>query len=142
MKIVFDTNVYVSHILRGGLPSQAIQVAALCGFPICVSAEILTEVREVLERHGLPAGRAAAHLREIKRTARLVRVDPRRNWVATLTAKDNAILAAAVAANADYLVTGDNKLRAVGRVRRTRIVTPREFMTILVHAGCLVRADF
>jgi putative PIN family toxin of toxin-antitoxin system len=45
--------------------------------------------------------------------------------------QDDLILATAVSANADYLVTGDKQLLAIGYYEGTKIVSPREFLTIL-----------
>ena len=41
---------------------------------------------------------------------------------------DDAILAAAVERCADYIVTGDQDLLAIGDYQSTRIVTPRAFL--------------
>ncbi len=142
MRVVFDTNVYVSQILHGGLPAQVLRAAVQARFSVCVSAQILSEVREVLLRHGVRASQVNAVVREINRLARTVTVQGDTQFADTLTAKDNQILATAVAANADYLVTGDRQIRKLGRIRRTHIVTPREFWTVLIHAGYVVRADY
>jgi predicted nucleic acid-binding protein len=45
--------------------------------------------------------------------------------------EDDLILAAAVSAQADYLVTGDARLQALGSYQGVKIVTPREFVQIL-----------
>jgi predicted nucleic acid-binding protein len=45
--------------------------------------------------------------------------------------EDDLILATAVSAQADYLVTGDRQLLALGRYQGVEIVTPRAFATIL-----------
>lgn len=142
MKVVFDTNIYVSRILHGGLPAQVLKISLQAGFTVYASNPILNEVREVLARYGVRAALIKSLLREIRSGTRVVGVEPARAWVASLTPKDNAILGTAVAANAHYLVTGDKKMRAVGRIRSTQIVTAREYLTALVHAGYLVRGDF
>jgi predicted nucleic acid-binding protein len=41
---------------------------------------------------------------------------------------DDLIIATAVAANADRLVTGDNDLLTLGKHHGLRIVTPRQFL--------------
>ena len=45
--------------------------------------------------------------------------------------EDDLILATAVSASADYLVTGDRHLQALGSYEGVRIVSPRDFLTIL-----------
>jgi predicted nucleic acid-binding protein len=45
------------------------------------------------------------------------------------------VLAAAVSAAADYLVTGDWQLLVLDRFRDVAIVSPRNFITILEREG-------
>ncbi len=45
--------------------------------------------------------------------------------------EDDAVLGTAVAAGADYLVTGDQGLLAIGEHAGVRIVTARQFLDIL-----------
>ena len=44
---------------------------------------------------------------------------------------DNKFIECAIAANADYLVSGDEHLLEIGRYQDTRIVSVREFLQIL-----------
>jgi hypothetical protein len=41
------------------------------------------------------------------------------------------VLAAAVSADADYLVTGDRQLQRLGTYEGVRIVSPRDFLALL-----------
>jgi hypothetical protein len=45
--------------------------------------------------------------------------------------EDNKILECALAAGADFIVSGDRHLLAIGKFRKTRILTPREFFDSL-----------
>lgn len=45
--------------------------------------------------------------------------------------EDDLILAAAVSARADYLVTGDDQLQKLGGFEGVKIVSPREFLRLL-----------
>jgi putative PIN family toxin of toxin-antitoxin system len=45
--------------------------------------------------------------------------------------EDDLILATAVSADADYLVTGDRPLQALGSFRGVAIVSPRQFLAVL-----------
>jgi putative PIN family toxin of toxin-antitoxin system len=47
-------------------------------------------------------------------------------------AEDNKILECALAAKADLIVSGDKHLLKLGKFKRTRIVTPREFFDSLI----------
>ena len=45
--------------------------------------------------------------------------------------EDDLVLATAVSGDADYLVTGDKQLLALGTCQPVRIVSPREFLDVL-----------
>lgn len=47
--------------------------------------------------------------------------------------EDDLVLATAVAAQADYLVTGDKYLLRIGSFRDISIVSPRDFLDIMVE---------
>lgn len=47
-------------------------------------------------------------------------------------AHDDLVLATAISAGAEYLVTGDRGLRDVGEYQGVAILTPREFLDRLV----------
>ena len=51
---------------------------------------------------------------------------------------DDEILAAAVSADTDFLVTGDQRLRAVDTIRNVQIRTPRELLTMLESGPALI----
>jgi predicted nucleic acid-binding protein len=45
--------------------------------------------------------------------------------------EDDLVLATAVAGQADFLVTGDRQLQRLGSYQGVKIVSPREFLTLL-----------
>jgi uncharacterized protein len=69
-------------------------------------------------------------LTRLRRAAELIPISMAVRGVASHS-EDDLILATAVSANADYLVTGDKQLLAIGYYEGTTIVSPREFLTIL-----------
>jgi predicted nucleic acid-binding protein len=97
-----------------------------------VSHQIESEYLEILAE----VGASAAHLRSLAHRlatrATVTRVRPARSVALSRDASDNALLAAAVAGNARFLVTNDNDLLQVSPARmrdlRFGIVTPREFL--------------
>lgn len=134
---VLDANILVSGILApAGIPAR-ILLAAFAGVFSCFASEVI--VREVL----MSLGR--------DRVRRRYRVDPA--WISqiqqflesdgilvpiTVTVQgvashpeDDLILATAVSAQADFLVTGDRQLLALGQYDGVQIVTPRDFAAIL-----------
>ena|SRR2546425_12717988 len=130
MIAVVDTNVLVSAALRDRLPERVVlYVATRDDWVWLVTADILREYNGVLGRPKFALGEAVrerwndllkwrtvtADLPELL-TLRLPR-DP----------KDEPFLAAALAREADYLITGDKDLKEAQSLVTTRIVTVSEF---------------
>lgn len=51
--------------------------------------------------------------------------------------EDDLILATAVSAGADYLVTGDQQLQALGSYRGVTILSTRAFLNVLTQSAAL-----
>ena len=128
LKVVYDTNVIVSAVLKpGSIPASLVTLALQRRVKLCVSQALLDEYKEVLNRpkFGLQAHAVEALLQDIAQSAQFVH--PTERITAALDKDDNHILECAVAAGADYLVTGNTKHFPTPTFRRTAIVTPAEF---------------
>jgi uncharacterized protein len=107
-------------------------------FALHISREILTETAAVLlrepklqTRYGYGPEAVDGFRDSLLTFARLVADLPAGRFVPD-DPKDDPVVATAVAARADYLVTGDRKhLLSVGAHGETRIVTPRQFLDLL-----------
>jgi uncharacterized protein len=133
MKVVIDTSVVVSAALKDRGPEAVILfVAGQPDFEWIVSADILEEYKAVLGRpkFGLPE-------------------EVRRKWdetFATLTTviesvveidflrdrKDAKFLACALAADADYLITGDKDFAEAQKMMNTTIISVSAFKKLVV----------
>lgn len=130
LRLVFDTNVLVSTALTtGGVSSQAVARGVEVGV-FLLSEPTLAEVVEVLHRPKLqkylPAWRRDEVVRRVIRASSWVEVgEP---FKACRDPKDDKFLDAAVYGQADYLVTGDDDLLALGPFRGIPILTPAAFL--------------
>ena len=134
---VLDANTIISALLvRSGLPARILDAAYAVHF-LCFSGDaIIREVFRTLDSQRI--GRKYSF--DVTDTIRLraflesdlvytpITVEVQR--VASHP-EDDLILATAVSAQADYLVTGDRQLLALGEYQGVRIVTPRDFAAIL-----------
>lgn len=131
MRAVLDTNVLLSALLfPGGSPDLAFKAALQGKYELVLSPFILQELTRILEeKFDYPADEAVAVAEFVRDVASLV-VEP--SAVPQLISPkkdDNHILACAVQAQADYLVTGDMRhIYPLGRIGETRIVSPAEFL--------------
>lgn len=134
---VLNANTLVSATLSAkGLPHQVVLAAYARRFRLITSSVIVTEVVRTL---GLPRilRRYPVTLADLQTVQDLLAheavttpltVDVR--GVATHP-EDDLILATAVSAQADYLVSYDKQLLALGSFRGTTIVSPKDFLGIL-----------
>ena len=130
MKVVCDTNILISALIfPGGPPDQILNLARLKEIALCLSPDILTEFKKVLLlKFKYPEEETEHFLDRLKNISQMVYPDRRLNLIRRDDA-DNRILECAVAADADFLVTGDKRdilpLKSIGK---TQIVTATQFL--------------
>jgi putative PIN family toxin of toxin-antitoxin system len=129
LKIALDTNVVVSAVATRGLCADLIQLILL-EHELIVGETVLAELRHVLSRK-LKLPKATIDEVELflrRRAIVMAPVDVRP--VRDLDAADAAVLAEAVAASADVLVTGDGELLRLTGLP-TKVVSPRGLWDLL-----------
>ena len=128
IRVVVDTNVLISALLKGGsLPEAVINLAISSDVQWFASEGILAEYEDVLKRPRLAidSGKAADAMARIR--ANVSVVSPGVRVTAASNPDDNQFLECAETAHAHYLITGN--IRHFPKVwKDTRIVTPREFI--------------
>lgn len=131
MKIVLDTNVLISGLLRPyGLPAAILRLVVVGKVTVCYDERILEEYREVAGRPAFQLDRSqvGALFAAIKARGELVCAEP---LPAVLPDPDDAMfLEVARAAKADYLVTGNLKHYPPKLRQPIAVVTPREFCDV------------
>ena len=131
LKVVLDTNVYISALIRGGLPLDILLAAIKGDFKLFVSDSILEELDGVfVQKLGWAPSRAKHALTTVQTYAELV-FPKERLAVIQGDEDDNRILECAVAAEAHAIVTGDSDLLRLGAFRDITMLSPREFWEIL-----------
>ena len=129
LRLVIDTNVVVSAALKpDGLQRTVLLLAITKPARLYVSDAVFAEYRDVLARPELKIRKGLRQqLLELIRS-RSHFVSAWRRLEATSDPEDNIFLECADAARADYLVTGN--ARHFPRFwKRTKVITPREFIT-------------
>lgn len=128
MKVVFDTNVFVSaFIVPGSRGEQALLLAHRRKVALYTSVPILTETARVLrEKFAQSEQDIMAALKMIGRAAMIVR--PVRKVTILEDAPDNRILECAVTGEADIIVTGDQHLLKLKVFEGVSIVRLADFL--------------
>jgi uncharacterized protein len=128
MRVVFDTNVFVSaFITPGSQGERALALARQRRCDLCTSIAILTETARTLRvKFDQTVGDIKGALRLISRAAEVTR--PRARLSVLAGAADNRVLECAVAAHADVIVTGDRHLLALKQYEGIAIVRLADFL--------------
>lgn len=132
MRIVVDTNLLVSGLISSGVPRQLLDAARAGVFELCTSEVLLAELLDVLGRSHL-AGRleraglvAATAVEDVRKMALVVAPQAVPQVVAS-DPDDDHVLAAAHAARADLIASGDKRdLLPLGSYEGIPIITARE----------------
>ena len=137
MKIVLDTNVWLSGIFWDGEASKILEKSENKDLQIIISEEILSEIITVLNRESkfqkyisnlklsmedlLRTILSISTLIETKTKLDIIKADP----------KDNIILEAALDGKVDYIVSYDSHLLNMIEFRGIKIISPGEFLKII-----------
>lgn len=130
IRATVDTTVFVSALNFGGVPNEVLNQCQADAFILCLSQSIIDELHSVLvNRFEWTEEDLEETLYPILSLAEIV--EPTRVITASRDPYDDHVLACAVEARADVIVTGDNDLLTLGTFEGIRILTPRQFLELL-----------
>ncbi len=131
MRVVFDTNIFISAFaISGGHAEEAYLHAVRGGFELFTSVPILTETANTLRtKFEWSDEKVQRVLRSISKTATVLKTRPHLHILKD--EPDNRILECALLATADIIVTGDRHLLSLRRHRGISIVKLAEFLELL-----------
>jgi len=135
---VLDSVVLVSALLTpGGVASDVVRQARDGAFTCCLSDEILAETRRVLndtprlrQRYTYGEEDVQAFILSLRAAARLVTDVPPLTGIVR-DPNDDMVIACAVAAAADYIVSRDEDLLSLGTYEGITMITPEAFIALL-----------
>ncbi|TGL55419.1 putative toxin-antitoxin system toxin component, PIN family [Leptospira ognonensis] len=132
LRILLDTNVYISAILFKGKPRQILQELVDERVTAFTSNEILKELEDSLSKpkFKLTNDFVQIVLTEIRDITKLISTSPLKNYLDLRDRNDYHILEAAFSAKIDYLITGDKDLLSLKKISEFKIVSPEEFLRI------------
>jgi putative PIN family toxin of toxin-antitoxin system len=131
IKVVFDTNVWISIFLKKVLSEEFAQINNQIS--LYVSKDIILEISKVLMYPKISEILKESNIYEkeisqaISKNSTIVNPNIKLKVIDEDT-EDTKILECALKAKADVIVTGDKHLLKIGKFRKIKIVTPREFL--------------
>ena len=129
MKVILDTNVFISAVFWGGLPQRIIEEWKSGCFTLVVSKEIYEEYLIIAGRLSkrFPTADSAPVLDYIAKNASFVEA-PRFDSQVCEDPDDDVFLEAAVASGAKIIVSGDKHLLACDGYRGVNVIKARVFV--------------
>ncbi len=134
VKVVFDTNVWISIFMDKRLRDEFSR--SKDAVTVYISEDIGLEISKVLQYPQVAEILKKIDMREkdvlliLANNSKKVETKLKLN-VINEDSEDNKILECALAAKADIIVSGDKHLVNLGKFKKTRILTPREFFDSL-----------
>lgn len=143
MRAFLDANIFISFLLfpTAGTPPAVLVRAGFGGAcTLLVSQTVVTELRAKVAAKPYLASRispedVAAFAALLTEAAEAVPEIPEPFPAVGRDRKDDYLYAHALVGRADYLVSGDDDLRAVGEIDGVQILSPAEFLQILRQSG-------
>ncbi|PYV41688.1 MAG: putative toxin-antitoxin system toxin component, PIN family [Acidobacteria bacterium] len=134
MKVVFDTNVFISAVIvPGGQAERALLLAWARHFILFTSVPILTETAQKLRsKFGQTDKDIRQALKFISRTAEILKPTVRLRVLKDIP--DNRILECAFQARADLIVTGDRHLLKLREFEGISIIRLTDFLRMFPEA--------
>lgn len=128
MKVVFDTNIFISAFIIPGSQAEKAMLRIIEGMDVLLlSKGIIDELLSVLSikfsRNKEEISRVAVILSEMAEW-----VDPSKKIKALSDEPDNRILECAVSGNADVIVTGDKEIIRLGEYEKIKIISLKEYL--------------
>ena len=137
VRAVLDTNVAVSALLFGGVPSQLLELGRTGGLALYTSEGLLDELADVLNRSKFARRfdknrpvTPAFLLRRYTVLAASVALGPIERTVPT-DPDDDVVIATAVAAGAKLIVSGDSDLLVLHPFRGISVLAPTEAIRLV-----------
>jgi putative PIN family toxin of toxin-antitoxin system len=134
LKVVIDTNIWVSSLLASGNPKKIVEAWLIDGlFTIVYPQWLIDELEKIPSK---PRLAARIHPDDVKRLINFIEedgflIDTKYVPAISRDPNDDPFLACAQAAECDYVVTGDNDLLCLQTHGRTQIISPADFLSIL-----------
>lgn len=132
MKIVLDTNLFISSFFWGGNPKKVLERVIEGKDELFFTNEILEEIENVMTRPKFHATKESIdyYIKSIEEIGNKIILGKRiKNGSRDLT--DNKFIECGLAANVDYIVSGDIHLLELNEYKNIKIITAKDYLSII-----------
>ena len=133
MRVVVDTNVLVSGVFFGGMPSRILEAWRDKKIDVVVSPDILEEYRRVGEQLETQFTDVclAPFLALLVMNAEIIEPPDLPEQVSR-DSDDDKFIACAIAGGCRVIISGDKDLLSISGYRGVKVVAPREFLESVI----------
>ncbi len=126
MRIVFDTNIFISAALKGGFSEDILRISASTDLVSMISSDdILKELHQKLtKKFHWGNTEADFFVKTIREVCEIVETKEKMSII-TRDPKDNIVLECAISGNADLIVSSDQDLISLKVFRGIGIIHPK-----------------
>lgn len=131
MRIVIDSNVWISALVFGGNPRLIFKKVVTDGLTIVIPEEILTEVRRTLYQ------KFSDFIQDFEDLLGVLEPNINRIKLGSINISvsrdkdDDMLLETAIIGESSYIITGDNDLLVLVSYKNVSIVSPQQFLKTL-----------
>ena len=132
MRVVVDTNVFISSFLGKGPPRKIIDLWKQGFITICLSMPIVEEYTEILARLGLSGTREIDEIIQlfVQGYNSIFIANPKEVNLIFNDKDDIKFFECAVSLKAEYIVSGDKEVLSVSNYFGIKTLSPSEFMKL------------
>jgi putative PIN family toxin of toxin-antitoxin system len=132
MKLVLDTNIFISSFYWGGNPEKIIQRIIDGVDELYISKEILEEISSVMARPKFKTQRETieSFTKSIDKISKKIVIMGQVKNICRDSEDDNK-LECGLLSNADYIITGDDDLLVLKEYANIKIIKPKEYLEIV-----------
>lgn len=135
LRIVLDTNVYISAAILGRVCEEIIQTCRFSNLKVFISQDIIGELKEKLFQKFLwQDEQINVFLESILEFCEVVKADEEIHYIKD-DPDDDKILECAVTSKCDFMVPGDKHILKLKSYKSIRILNPSDFLLMLRDEG-------
>ena len=136
MKIVLDANIFISSFFWGGNPRMIVKRIISKIDELFVTKEILNEIEDVLGRPKFHADKDSIYyfINSIEEIGNKI-IPWKRITNGSRDEKDNKYIECGIAADVDYIISGDIHLLELKEYEGIKIVTAKNYLEIVNSAN-------
>jgi len=132
MRLVLDTNIFISAFYWGGNSQKIIDRINEGVDELYISEQIINEISEVMSRPKFKTENAIinGYIKTIEKSSEKILIEGKIKGICR-DKDDDDKLECAIICNADFIITGDDDLLVIRNYENINVVTPKAYIDII-----------